>query len=130
MRIIKIHGSTNWLYCDNCRRVYWFSPTGARRLAAQLLHPDEWCGIYGHDRPEQCWTCRSCPGVPLSTRLATFSYVKALDFPMFQRSWLSAERLLRDARKWVFIGCSLPAADYEFKYLLKRVQLARNSKGP
>jgi hypothetical protein len=44
---------------------------------------------------------------------------------MFERSWLSAERLLRQAKKWVFIGYSLPAADYEFKHLLKRVQLSR-----
>jgi hypothetical protein len=29
------------------------------------------------------------------------------------------------SEKWVFIGYSLPAADYEFKHLLKRVQLAR-----
>jgi hypothetical protein len=44
---------------------------------------------------------------------------------MFEKSWLSAERLLRGADKWVFIGYSLPAADYEFKHLLKRVQLSR-----
>jgi hypothetical protein len=61
----------------------------------------------------------------LGTRIATFSYRKALDFPMFQKSWLAAEELLRSASKWVSIGYSLPAADYEFKYLLKRTQLAR-----
>ena len=44
---------------------------------------------------------------------------------MFEKSWLSAERLLRSANKWVFVGYSLPAADYEFKHLLKRVQLSR-----
>jgi hypothetical protein len=51
--------------------------------------------------------------------------LKALDFPMFEKSWLSAEYLLRQAPKWTFIGYSLPAADYEFKHLLKRVQLSR-----
>ena len=40
-------------------------------------------------------------------------------------SWLEAEKALRRAQRWVFIGYSLPAADFEFKYLLKRVQLAR-----
>jgi hypothetical protein len=68
----------------------------------------------------------NCTDVPLTTRIATFSYLKALDFPMFERSWLSAERLLRQAEKWIFIGYSLPAADYEFKHLLKRVQLSRH----
>jgi hypothetical protein len=61
----------------------------------------------------------------LATRFATFSYRKALDFPMFQKSWFSAERLLRNAKNWIFIGYSFPAADFEFKYLLKRVQLSR-----
>ena len=46
---------------------------------------------------------------------------------MFERSWLSAEQLLRAADKWVFIGYSLPPADYEFKHLLKRVQLSRKT---
>jgi hypothetical protein len=71
------------------------------------------------------WHCSCSERVALGTRIATFSYQKALDFPMFQKSWFSAERLLRSAPKWVFIGYSLPAADYEFKYLLKRIQLAR-----
>jgi hypothetical protein len=73
--------------------------------------------------------CLHCKRVPLTTRLATFSYLKALDFPMFQRSWLFAEKLLQESERWIFIGYSLPAADFEFKYLLKRVQLSRE-KGP
>jgi hypothetical protein len=36
--------------------------------------------------------------------------------------------LLRSADRWVFVGYSLPAADYEFKYLLKRIQLSRTSE--
>lgn len=38
---------------------------------------------------------------------------------------MTAESLLQQAKTWIFIGYSLPAADYEFKYLLKRVQLSR-----
>jgi hypothetical protein len=44
---------------------------------------------------------------------------------MYERSWLTIERLLREAKTWIFIGYSLPPADYEFKQLLKRVQLSR-----
>jgi hypothetical protein len=47
---------------------------------------------------------------------------------MFERSWLLAEDMLRNADKWVFVGYSLPAADYEFKHLLKRVQLSRKNR--
>jgi hypothetical protein len=92
----------------------------------QLITPEE-AKKLKLPKAEGCakWRCLNCITVPLTTRIATFSYLKALDFPMFERSWLSAERLLRSADKWVFIGYSLPAADYEFKHLLKRVQLSR-----
>lgn len=46
---------------------------------------------------------------------------------MHEGTWRTAERLLNEAKTWVFIGYSLPAAGYEFKHLLKRVQLARKS---
>jgi hypothetical protein len=124
--VVKIHGSVNWLYCDSCRQLYWFRPDQAATVATQLITGEEGDRLKLHDT-EGCakWRCLNCPDVPLTTRIATFSFLKALDFPMFERSWLSAEQLLRDAEKWVFVGYSLPAADFEFKHLLKRVQLSR-----
>ena len=127
MTIIKIHGSTNWLYCDNCHQLYWFPPKDAMQVSLQIIKIEEG----RHLKLPQLtgcskWKCLNCQEVPLTTRIATFSYLKALDFPMFERSWLSAERLLQYSKKWIFIGYSLPAADYEFKHLLKRVQLSRN----
>jgi hypothetical protein len=125
LRVVKMHGSLNWLYCDSCRQSFWFPATRVSEIAKQLLRPDEWEDIDPKHIRHSQWECRCCPGVPLGTRLATFSYRKALDFPQFHRSWLSAERILRNAKRWVFIGYSLPEADYEFKYLLKRVQISR-----
>lgn len=125
--VVKIHGSVNWLYCDNCRHLYWFPPDDAIRVAMQLVTPEEAVKLQLKNAGGCAkWRCLNCTTVPLTTRIATFSFLKALDFPMFERSWLSAEELLRNAKKWVFIGYSLPAADYEFKHLLKRVQLSRN----
>src|SRR5205807_60116 len=124
-RVIKIHGSANWLYCDNCRRLFWIRSNQTGKVGDQLLSDDEWHKI-APETPikKERWSCE-CGSRSLGTRLATFSYLKALDFPMFQKSWFSAEAMLREAKNWVFIGYSLPAADFEFKYLLKRVQLSR-----
>ena len=33
--IIKIHGSANWLYCDNCRELFWVYPDDEWRIAGQ-----------------------------------------------------------------------------------------------
>jgi len=124
--VIKMHGSVNWLYCDNCRSLFWMQADQTYKVAGQLLSSEDWKRIdpassHKNDR----WHCGRCGANSLGTRFPTFSYRKALDFPMFQKSWFSAERLLRDAKNWIFIGYSLPAADFEFKYLLKRVQLSR-----
>jgi hypothetical protein len=126
--LVKIHGSVNWLYCDNCRKLYWFPAEDAIPVAMQLIRHEEGKNVLKLQQVEACgkWRCLNCTKVPLTTRIATFSFLKALDFPMFEKSWFSAERLLRHAKKWIFIGYSLPAADYEFKHLLKRVQLSRS----
>lgn len=137
--VVKIHGSANWLYCDSCRQLYWFQPDQCGRIADQLIGEDDLRRIgrfLDKDKKNVETTIErlnkrirvKCPcsgTVPLGTRIATFSYRKALDFAMFQKSWFAAEELLLSADKWVFIGYSLPAADYEFKYLLKRTQLSR-----
>ena len=124
--IIKIHGSVNWLYCENCRSVFWCPTKNTYTVARQLLSVAEWSQIdRGKSHDIDPLRCSKCDAPSLGTRLATFSYVKALDFPMFQKAWFSAERILSAAENWVFIGYSLPAADFEFKYLLKRVALAK-----
>ena len=123
--VSKMHGSINWLYCDCCRRSYSVPVARVSRLASQVLQSEEEQELYG-DKGLVRLTCPFC-SVDLGVRLATFSYQKALRAPMFESSWLQAEKALRRAHKWVFIGYSLPAADFEFKYLLKRVELARKT---
>ena len=127
--VIKLHGSINWLYCDACRKVFWFPAKQSNKVAGQLLREKDWKIIEGRPRdPMAPYLCFVCGADALGTRLATFSFEKAFDFPMFQRSWFAAERSLRRAKTWVFIGYSLPAADFEFKFLLKRIQLSRRNR--
>jgi hypothetical protein len=124
--VIKMHGSVNWLYCDNCRQLFWFPPLSYKKIADQLLTPRDWSAISpGSGVRTVARICPRCRSESLSTRLATFSYRKALEFPMFQKSWSTAEAALSQAQRWGFIGYSMPAADYEFKFLLKRLQSAR-----
>jgi hypothetical protein len=129
MLVAKMHGSINWLYCDCCRRTFSIPTDKTGRLAYQVLNPAEAVELFPDDSHIRLM-CPRCVTVDLSVRLATFSYQKAMRTPMFESSWLEAENALRQANKWVFIGYSLPAADFEFKYLLKRVQLAMKSDSP
>jgi hypothetical protein len=101
LSITKIHGSVNWLYCDCCQRVFWFRSSDVPRIADQILTEEEWKRIRPEVKPKARWQCARCSGVELGTRIATFSYRKALDFPMFQISWLRAEEALRLAPRIV-----------------------------
>lgn len=126
--ILKPHGSVNWLYCDACREMFWTPPSRSDPVAQTLFRRRDWEAI-GVNMDEDSapkaldLSCPHCGAHALGTRFATFSYRKALDFPMHSATWRTAEGLLKRAADWVFIGYSMPPADFEFKHLLKRVQL-------
>jgi SIR2-like domain len=130
VQVLKPHGSINWMYCDACTHVFWFRDISAQKIPLRLFKASDIERVHeviGKRPPiaPAFPTCPDCQATALGTRFATFSYQKALDFPLHQATWRTAEQLLQNAKNWIFIGYSMPAADYQFKHLLKRVQLAR-----
>jgi NAD-dependent SIR2 family protein deacetylase len=127
LHILKPHGSVNWLYCDACRETFWLSPSHTEHVAQALFRREDWSVVLRGSKIKSprsiAPACPHCEAKSLGTRFATFSYRKALDFPMHSASWRTAEDYLKASRNWVFIGYSMPPADFEFKHLLKRVQL-------
>jgi len=130
--VVKIHGSANWVYCDNCRTLFYGRPgklslkicAGIEKHDFRLFDPsftdkkfDKAVGI--SPRQRQCRVCQCAVG----PHIATFSFKKSFRTHAFASSWLAAEQILTQAKKWLFIGYSLPAADYEFKHLLKSCEL-------
>ncbi|PTM94466.1 hypothetical protein [Mycoplana dimorpha] len=129
LRLLKPHGSVNWLYCDSCRELFWLPASQTEKVAQTLFRDKDWKSVIDFTGSRTKATvltprCIHCRSTALGTRFATFSYRKALDFPMHAATWRTAERYLKKAGHWVFFGYSMPAADFEFKYLLKRVQLS------
>jgi NAD-dependent SIR2 family protein deacetylase len=133
LKILKLHGSANWCYCDDCRRLFQNSLVegkGAykrwlflekRDFHALGVDQPESLADWNTDRdPPQCPQCK----IRLSARVATFSFDKALGYYQFQGVWEEALRVLRRAERWIFIGYSLPEADFELRHLLKTAQLA------
>lgn len=129
--ILKLHGSSNWMYCDTCRRIYTGQPGGGKAALHSwtFLRPSDFRqldpsydeGWFASQR--QPFLCKYC-GVELSARVATFSFTKALGFFQFQAVWDKALACLRQAKTWVFIGYSLPQADFEIRALLKTAELS------
>lgn len=130
--IMKPHGSVNWLYCDACRQTIWVPPNDTEQIARVLFRRSDWSVVLpdGNSRTPEVLSppCPHCEAESLGTRFATFSYRKALDFPMHAATWRSAEEYLKTTVNWVFIGYSMPAADFDFKHLLKRVQLTERTR--
>lgn len=132
LHILKPHGSVNWLYCDACRETFWVPPNDTEKVAQTLFRRQDWTTVLSGSRVStptvRSPACPHCAGHSLGTRFATFSYRKALEFPMHAASWRTAEDYLKRTADWVFLGYSMPAADFEFKHLLKRVQLTERTR--
>ncbi len=137
--VAKIHGSSNWVYCDNCRRVFIDQQSKqaipvmkakvTKELKRYLQAPHRLLDCSELESVEvdnnKCRECESTGN--LGAHIATFSYTKSFGTNAFALSWIRAEQFLSESTNWVFIGYSLPNADFEFKSLLKSCELRRKS---
>src|ERR1035437_324502 len=131
-RICKMHGSSNWAYCENCNSLFYdlnqklalHSKVGLIKADFRLFDErftdslfDQSLGISPAER-----TCRFCKNI-ISSHIATFSYRKSFRSHAYPAIWHRAGDILAHANKWVFIGYSLPSSDFELKHLLKSAEL-------
>jgi hypothetical protein len=108
VKLLKLHGSMNWLQCPNCQRL--FTAFGDK---AQIL---ERVGS------ESCRHCRhSGYDNKLAGSLIMPTFLKDLSNFQIKLVWQNAGVELMEARRLVFIGYSLPHADFEFRQLLSRM---------
>lgn len=116
-RLIKLHGSLNWLYCPNCHRLDLGVSQGGRRTVKVLntLYLDNLDEKYGcHGSP-----CGEC-GTFVRPVLITPTHLKDYRNPHIARIWYEAARALREAKRVIFVGYSMPDDDVEVVYLFKR----------
>jgi hypothetical protein len=131
IKVLKVHGSSNWLYCDNCRALFndiddKISP--GKRAGFQKVDFDMFDELKKFDNMYNLLDspkCRICSN-DISSHIATFSYRKSFRANSFAEIWRETEEILTKSDRWVFIGYSLPQADYEFKHLLKIAELKLN----
>jgi hypothetical protein len=138
--VVKLHGSANWHYCDSCHTTLFGGPGHGKTtiIHRTFLEPGDFRLLIGGenvlDDVESAimggTPCIVCHNRKTTARVATFSYAKAFDFFPFHASWHAALQNLRSARRWIFIGYSLPEADFAFKHLLKTAQLAAIGDSP
>jgi len=109
--IIKLHGSINWFHCNACGEL---EITNEASIAEYLFKDEE---------PARCSKCNiSEPHnkIYLRPEIITPTMFKTLDSYLYRSIWKKASDALSSANRIIFVGYSLPVADFEIRYLLKK----------
>lgn len=113
IKILKLHGSFNWLVCPRCGRIFVDFKDNIAKY------------IMGAEKKEYSF-CRYCSNTyelekrpVLESLFISPTYLKSFHDTNIKNIWHNAFIELTEAEKVVFIGYSLPNADFEFKHLLK-----------
>lgn len=130
--VSKMHGSSNWVYCDNCKTLFYdLYDKLALHIKAGLVKSD--FRLFDESFTDKKFddsvsiqpfsrSCKICRNL-LSSHIATFSYRKSFRTTAYPSIWYNAEKTLANSNHWIFVGYSLPEADYELKHLLKSAQI-------
>ncbi len=109
IKLFKLHGSLNWLYCPVCNNLNSYESKVVLSLMSE-------------DRPVT--KCEFCTSV-MSPLIVPPTFYKDMSRVFLSNIWNKCENAIRDAGHIIFCGYSLPDADMHIKYLLKRMQTNR-----
>jgi NAD-dependent SIR2 family protein deacetylase len=108
-KLLKLHGSLNWLICTCCGRL--FSANSNLTRPPVILAEDKKCSF--------------CKDIALENLIITPTLVKDLNNTHLKMIWQNAFTILQESQRIVFIGYSFPTADFEFRYILLKSIIGR-----
>ena len=115
-RLMKLHGSLNWLVCPVCEHTYINVYGSIQALSYYSTKSD----------PSTC----HCGHFPLVPVIVSPSYVRDVRNADLLYLWKNALEYLRTANRWVLVGYSLPPEDLAIRSMLMRAYRARNGSLP
>lgn len=132
IKICKMHGSSNWVYCENCKTLYYqvdkklslHKKVGVQKTDFELFDKnmaEESFQDTSRNQEARNDSCKNCQN-NVASHIATFSFRKSFRTAAYSAIWYEAENLLAEADHWIFIGYSLPEADFELKHLIKSAE--------
>lgn len=116
IKYLKLHGSMNWLHCPFCQRMY------VKFDEKTMLSPSHFC-----KHCKKNYKLNDIDSIKLRGNLMLPTFLKDLNNIQIKLIWQNAAIELSEASKIVFIGYSLPAADFEIRQLLSRY-IRKNAK--
>ncbi|MCH7826776.1 MAG: hypothetical protein IIC75_02195 [Bacteroidetes bacterium] len=114
VKLLKMHGSMNWLQCQRCQRLYI---TFYQKIAAEEYLTRPKCRLC----QKNFSTSATEDGGPyLLSQLIMPTFLKDLNNIQIKLIWQNAGIELSEATKVIFMGYSFPSADFEIRQLLSR----------
>lgn len=111
VKVLKLHGSLNWLHCPRCQRLY-VDPEN--KISVDQWHFEAKCrhceDNFGHENSHI-----------LTSNIIIPTFLKNLSNPQYKIIWQNAGIELSEASKIIFVGYSLPQADFELRQLFSRM---------
>ncbi|MCX7797176.1 MAG: SIR2 family protein [Melioribacter sp.] len=114
IKIIKLHGSLNWKYC-NCCNLTLLTPWD-RKID---LNKGKFLGYTYPDKEEYEFRC-PIDETDFETLIMPPSYLKTLHHPVISQLLVEASKEIRSTRKIIFIGYSMSDADLHIIALFKK----------
>ena len=112
VKLLKLHGSLNWLQCPRCSRMY---ADFSNKIGRGEYITIESCRHCDKNFPEEK------DNHILAFNLIMPTFLKDLSNPQYKIIWQNAGIEISEAEKIVFIGYSLPSADFDMRQLLSRM---------
>ena len=113
-RLYKLHGSTNWLRCGLCDRMY---------IDPSLVD----IAIYAYDRETRQRNMCHCGHAKLEVQIVSPSFIRDVQSPNLISVWQRALNWLRQAEDWIVIGYSFPDEDLNIRSLFTRAMASMDS---
>jgi len=110
-RLYKLHGSTNWLRCGLCDRVY--------------INPKVDIAVYAYEREITPNSSCHCGHGRLEVQIVSPSFVRDVRAPNLISVWQRALNWFRKADDWIIIGYSFPDEDLNIRSLFTRALASR-----
>jgi len=108
IKLLKLHGSLNWLYCPTCTSV---------RITPKVKSVSTIA-----DTPVECKACKT----DMTPIIIPPTFFKVMSNFHLQKIWKVAEMQLSQCDSLIFCGYSFPDADVHIKYLMKRMEVNSN----
>lgn len=113
--VVKVHGSSNWKYCDNCESIYVSTWKNILKVDLRSLDSDKEYEKKIKDNPD--FYCRECEN-RFKPLIMPPTHMKDFHNPVVRKLHFLFQHHIKYSENYIAIGYSFPDADIHIKSIL------------